>query len=154
MLRTAITTKNNNSRRKMRVSGRSYGITLFNFGDLMSSSWTHGISIKSLLSFSMYFTTMWTTCWRGSTGRWVGSFWGVKSNFFLFVVLLEDESRDQYRVQCLLQEGKMEIVHHKLAQINEVPLMYIRHKYNGKPFKKTKKSREGIRSNPKIAKKV
>ena len=74
------------------------------------------------------------------------AFLGTKPSFFLFIIICKDESRNQYRVQGLLCEGKMVIVHHKLAQINAVPSIYTTHVYTGKTFKKKKQYKTGTRS--------
>ena len=64
------------------------------------------------------------------------AFMGTKPCFCLFVEICEEESRNQCRVQGLLREGKMAIVHHKLARINKVPAIYISYVYTGKTYKK------------------
>lgn len=71
------------------------------------------------------------------------TFLGLTPNLFLFVEVCEDESRDQYRVQGLLHEGKMVMVHHKTSRINKVSCMYKVYVYNGKATKKTKKYTKG-----------
>ena len=82
------------------------------------------------------------------------AFLGMKPSFFLFVDVCEDESRDQYRVQGLLREGKMVIVHHKSARINAVPAIYESHVYTGKSYKKQKQYTNGTRSSKRVKKKA
>ena len=82
------------------------------------------------------------------------AFLGMKPSFFLFVDVCEDKSRDQYRVQGLLCEGKMVIVHHKSAQINSVPAIYVSHVYTGKSYKKQKQYTSGTRSSKRVKKKA
>ena len=81
-----------------------------------------------------------------------GEFLGTKPSFFLFVDVCKDESRNQYRVQGLLREGKMVIVHHKSAWINKVPAIYITHVYTGKSYKKKKVYKTGTRSSKRVKK--
>ena len=70
-------------------------------------------------------------------------FMGRKPNFFLFIIVCEENSNHQYKVQGILREEKMVIFFHKSARINEVPTMYISYIYNGKFFKKKEKYRKG-----------
>ena len=80
------------------------------------------------------------------------AFLGTKPSFFLFVEVCEDKSRNQYRVQGLLREGKMVIVYHKSARINKVPAIYITHVYTGKSYKKNKVYKTGTRSSKRVKK--
>ena len=79
-------------------------------------------------------------------------FLGTKPCFCLFVEVCEDKSRNQYRVQGILREGMMVIVHHKSARINVVPAIYITHVYTGKSYKNKKVYKTGTRSSKRVKK--